>query len=48
MGPLFFGDDFHQIELNLDGIIIFGQANPLAHSMNMGVDNNTRYPKSVS
>jgi hypothetical protein len=48
MGPLFFGDDFHQIELNLDGIIVFGQTDPLAHSMNMGVDDNTGYSKGVS
>ena len=48
MSPLFFWDNFHQIELNLDWIIIFCQTDSLAHPVNMGIDYNTRYSKGIS
>ena len=48
MGPLLLGDDLHQIELNLDGIIILRQPNPSAHPVNMRVHGNARHPEGIS
>ncbi len=38
MGPLFLRNDFHQIELNLDGVIILRQTNSLAHPAHVSID----------
>jgi hypothetical protein len=48
MGPFFLRDDLHQIELNLDGIIVLRQANPSAQPVDMGVHGNARHSKGVS
>jgi hypothetical protein len=48
MGPFFLGDDFHQIELNLDGIIVPRQTNSLAHPAHMGIHHNAGDPKGIS
>ena len=38
MGPLFLRNDLHQIELNLDGVIVLCQTNSPAHSVHMSID----------
>jgi hypothetical protein len=48
MGPLFLWDDLHQVKLNLGRIVILGQTDPLAHSMDMGVYHNPRNSEGVS
>ncbi len=48
MGPLFFRDDLHQIEFDLDRIVILRQTDSLAYPVNMGIDRNTGYSKGIS
>ena len=42
-----FRDDLHQVELNLDRIIILRQTNPLTYSMDMGIHHDPGYSKGI-
>jgi hypothetical protein len=48
MGPLFFRNDFHQIELHLDGIIVLRQTNSLAYPADMSIDHDAGNSKGIS
>ena len=48
MGPLFPWNDLHQIELNLDRIVILCQADPLTYSVDVCIDNNWRLAPSLN
>jgi len=48
MGPLLFRNDLHQIELNLNGIVVFCQSDPLAHPADVGIDYDPRDSKGIS
>ena len=48
MSPFFPGDDLHQIELNLDRIVVLRQTDPLAYSADVGIDGNPGYAVSIS
>ena len=48
VGPLLFGHDLHEVELDLDRIVFFGESNPLAHAVHMGIDHNSGNSKGVS
>ena len=48
MGPLLFRHDLHEIELDLDRVVFFGETYPLAHATHMGIDHNPGNSKGVS
>ena len=47
VGPLLFGHDLHEVELDLDRIVFFGESNPLAHPMHMCIDHNPRNSEGI-
>ena len=47
MGPFFLWNNLHEVELNLDWVILFRQSDPLAHSMDMGIDHDPGYVKGI-
>ena len=47
MGPLPLRNDLDQVEFNLHRVLIFCQTDPLAQSLDMGIDNDSRDSKGI-
>ena len=47
MGPLPLRNDLDQVEFNLHRVLLFCQTDPLTHSLDMGIDSDSRDPKCI-
>ena len=47
MSPLVLWDNVHQVELNLDGIVVLGETDSLTDPVDVGIDDNSRYVKGI-